>query len=103
MAQNGMRPIHPGEVLREDLMAPLGMSARGLARALGVPPNRITSILSGRRGVTADTALRLARYSGTSAEFWLNLQVAYDLRSAERSVGKAIEKSVRPRPPEAAD
>ena len=84
---NNMRPIHPGEHLREELEE-LGLSARAFAQALRVPTNRITAILNAQRAVTADTALRLARYFGTSAEFWLNLQSAYDLRRTRQAVGK---------------
>ena len=80
MVKNGMRPIYPGEILREEYMAPLGLSANALARALGVTPARVNDIVRERRGVTADTALRLARYFGTDAESWINLQAAYDLR-----------------------
>jgi addiction module HigA family antidote len=93
---NAMRPVHPGEVLREELEV-LEMSANSLAAALGVPGNRITAILNGQRGITADTALRLSRYLGTTAEFWLNLQKSYELRLAEREAGKQIEKLVVPR------
>ena len=92
---NGMRPIHPGEVLLEEL-ASLDMSANEFARALRVPANRITAILNGQRGITADTALRLSRYLGTTAELWLNLQKSYELRLAERDVGQQIRKVVRP-------
>jgi addiction module HigA family antidote len=81
--------IHPGEHLAEDLEA-LEMSASELARKLDVPPNRITGILNGQRGVTGDTALRLAHFFGTSAEFWLNLQSLYELRIAEKKAGKSI-------------
>ena len=84
-------PIHAGEHLAEELDA-LGMSAAALARQLNVPTNRITGILNGQRGITGDTALRLARFFGTSAQFWLNLQSLYDLRLAERKAGKAIRK-----------
>ncbi len=84
-------PIHPGETLREDLDA-LGMSASELARRMQVPVNRITSILNGRRGITGDTALRLGRLFGTSAEFWLNLQKLYELRLAERDRGEEIAR-----------
>lgn len=73
---------HPGEVLKEDYLVPLGMSARALAAELGVPPNRVSDILRGERDVTADTALRLARYFGTDPRFWLNLQTAHDLSKA---------------------
>jgi addiction module HigA family antidote len=74
---------HPGEVLREEYLAPLGMSARALAKALGVPANRITEIMRGDRDVSADTAIRLGRYFGTDPRFWLNLQAAHDLSVAE--------------------
>ena len=84
-------PIHPGEHLADELSA-LGLSAAELARQLDVPVNRITSILNGQRGVTADTALRLGHWFGTSAEFWLNLQKLYELRLAEREVGERISK-----------
>jgi len=96
MPTNAMRPVHPGEILREELKE-LKCSARELARALDVPVNRITSILREERGITADTALRLARYFNNSPEFWLNLQSAYDLRQAQQSVGKKIARAVRPR------
>ena len=88
-------PIHPGVTLREDFMEPLGLSANGLAEALGVPQNRISDIVRGRRGVTADTALRLERAFGVSAAFWLNLQSHYELEVARRDAGKAIEKDVK--------
>lgn len=93
---NGMRPVHPGEILREELDV-LEISANALAVALGVPGNRISAILNGQRGITADTALRLSRYLGTTAEFWLNLQKSYELRLAEREAGKQIEETVIPR------
>ena len=83
-------PIHPGEVLGDDLRA-LNMSAAALARQLKVPTNRITEILNGQRAVTGDTALRLAHFFGTSAEFWLNLQSLYELRRAEQKAGKVIK------------
>lgn len=89
-------PIHPGEILAGEL-AELGLSANGLARALDVPPNRVTEILNGKRAISADTALRLSRYFGTSAKFWLNLQQSYDLAIAERDLGEKIAKTVRPR------
>ena len=82
--------IHPGEHLREELET-LGMSAAALARQLKVPTNRITEIINGQRAITGDTALRLAHYFGTSAEFWLNLQSLYELRLAERRAGKSIK------------
>ena len=81
---NRMRPVHPGEILKEELQE-IGMSANALAKALWVPANRITSILNGSRAVTADTSLRLSRYLGTSPEFWLNLQKTFELRTAQIS------------------
>lgn len=97
MAGNKMRPIHPGEILREEYMSPLGLSANSLARALGVTPARINDIVRERRGISADTALRLARYFGTDARSWMNLQSAYDLRLAELAQAKRIAATVRPR------
>ena len=94
--KNGMRPVHPGEILREELDA-LGMSAYELANALAVPPNRITAILKGQRGVTADTALRLSRYLGTTPQLWLNLQTTFNLRVAETEAGGNIDNQVQPR------
>ena len=82
--------IHPGEHIAEELQA-LGMSAAELARRLSVPTNRITAIINGQRGITGDTALRLAHFFGTTPEFWLNLQTLYDLRIAERKPGKSIK------------
>ncbi len=87
----------PGEILRREFLDPLELSGAALARALKVPPNRVSSILNGTRSITADTALRLARYFGTTAEFWLNLQKDYDLRVTRSSAGKRIEKEVNPR------
>jgi addiction module HigA family antidote len=85
-----LAPVTPGEVLREEFMAPHGLSARALARELDVPPNRITEILNGERSISAETALLLARRFGTSAEFWMNLQTAHDLELArEAMVGRA--------------
>ncbi len=88
--RNGMRPIHPGEILREEFLVPLSLSANALAIALGVPAPRINDIARERRGITADTALRLARYFGTSAEFWMGLQADYDLRRAESAANEAL-------------
>lgn len=93
--KNGMRPVHPGEILRDELEE-LDMSASAFSKALDVPVNRITAILNGQRGVTADTALRLACYFGTSPQIWMNLQKAYELRKAEIKVGRQIEKRVKP-------
>ena len=94
--RNGMRPVHPGEILREELDT-LGLSASALAQALGVPVNRVTMILNGQRGVTADTALRLARYFGTTPQLWLNLQKTWELRRAEIEQGREIFERVMPR------
>ncbi len=93
---NGMRPIHPGEILREEYLVHLGMSASMLAKALRVPANRISGIVAEKRAVTADTALRLARYFGTTPELWLNLQKMYELRVAEVGVGARIRREVKP-------
>lgn len=96
MFKNGMRPVHPGEILLEDYIKPMGVSVRAVAIALHVPYSRLSAITKGARGVTADTALRLERYFGSEAQGWLNLQSAYDLRVAETSVGKTIAREVRP-------
>ena len=95
---NRLRPVHPGEILRGELDE-LGLSANALAKALAVPTNRITAILKGQRGVTADTALRLSRYFGTTPQFWLNLQKTFELRVAEIRSGQDIAERVRPRVP----
>ena len=95
---NGMRPVHPGEILAEELEE-LGMSANAMAKALGVPTNRITTILKGQRSVTADTALRLSHYLGTTPQFWLNLQKTFELRTAEIESGQDIADRVHPREP----
>ena len=95
-ARSGMRPVHPGEILREELEE-LGLSANALSKALGVPVNRVTMILNGQRGVTADTALRLARYFGTTPQLWLNLQKTWELRRAEIEAGRQIAEQVTPR------
>ena len=95
-ARNGMKPLHPGEILRGELDE-LGLSANALSKALGVPVNRVTMILNGQRGVSADTALRLARYFGTTPQLWLNLQKTWELRQAEMTVGRAIDETVVPR------
>ena len=90
--KNGMRPIHPGEVLREDYLKPLSLSANALALAIRVPANRITAIVNETRGITADTALRLARYFRTTPQIWLNLQLRYDLEAAEERLGARIRR-----------
>jgi addiction module HigA family antidote len=94
-------PTSPGDILRHEFLEPLGLSANALARALKVPPNRITAILNGRRTVTADTALRLARYFGTTPELWLNLQNRYDLEGAAGRLRGVIGK-IKPRDAKAA-
>ena len=96
MAKNGMRPVHPGEILREDYLVPGNLSANALAKALNVPAPRINDIVRERRGVSADTAMRLARYFGGDARSWLNLQAAYDLRVAEIENAKRIEREIVP-------
>src|SRR2546430_9899796 len=94
--KNGMRPGHPGEVLREDFLRPAGLTANALAKALRVPAPRINDIVRERRGVSADTAMRLARYFGGDARSWLNLQAAYDLRVAEIRNAKRIKREIAP-------
>ena len=96
MFKNDMRPVHPGEILREDYLVPLGMSATALAKALNVPSPRVNDIVRERRSVTADTAMRLARYFGGDARSWLNLQAAYDLRVAEIRNAKRIKREIAP-------
>jgi addiction module HigA family antidote len=96
MIKNGMRPVHPGEVLREDFLVPLGTNSNALAKALNVPAPRINDIVRERRGVSADTAMRLARYFGGDARSWLNLQAAYDLRVAEIANARRIEREIAP-------
>lgn len=95
MFKNGMRPVHPGEILREDYLVPLGMSANALAKALKVPAPRINDIVRERRGITADTALRLARYFDSTPQFWLNLQTAYELRKTEIAEGSRIKREIK--------
>jgi antitoxin HigA-1 len=92
-----LRPVHPGEILRGEYLNPLGMSANALAMSLKIPAPRINDIVRERRGITPDTALRLARYFGTSPEFWLNLQTAYDLRVTKEKISAVIEREVLPR------
>jgi addiction module HigA family antidote len=92
-----LTPIHPGEVLSEEILKPLDMSVNQLAKALAVDTARLNEIVRGRRGITADTALRLARYLGTTAEFWINLQKSYELRIARQAKEKEIERIIRPR------
>ena len=92
---NKMRAIHPGEILKEEIDT-LGLSANSFAHKLCVPTNRITGILNGQRSLTTDTAIRLARFLGTSPEFWLNLQRDYDLKTTLKSIGREIEHDIKP-------
>ena len=92
-----IQPPHPGETIKEDYLLPLGMSVNALAKQLAIGTARLNEIVRGERGITADTALRLARYFGTSPEFWLGLQLEYDLRMAQQKVGKLIARQVKTR------
>lgn len=92
---NAMIPIHPGEILKDELDE-INLSANAFAKALHVPTNRITAILNGSRSITADTALRISRFFGTTPEFWLNLQTAYELKVARDAVGTRVEHDVQP-------
>ncbi len=92
-----MKPPHPGETIKEEYLVPLGMSVNALAKELGIGAARLNEIVRGRPGITADTALRLARYFGTTPELWVNLQAFYDLRMVQRKSGKTIERQVKPR------
>ena len=94
MKKNGMRPVPPDEILNEEFLKPLGLTANALAKAIGVPPNRITAILKNERGITGDTAIRLGAFFKTSAEFWMNLQMTYDLRNAEKALPARVRKSI---------
>lgn len=94
MKRKHLNPIHPGEILLEEFMRPLGVSINRLARDIAVPPGRVSAIVNGTRAISADTALRLGRYFGVSPEIWVGLQADYDLRLAERTVGAEVEKRV---------
>lgn len=94
--KNRMRPVHPGEVLREEYLKPLEMSVNALAKRLGIPTSRLNDIVLKRRGVTPDTAMRLARCFGGDPRSWLNLQMAYELRVAEIKKSKEVERTVEP-------
>lgn len=97
MSKNDMLdPINPGEILLEDFLEPMGISINQLSRDLSVPPNRISEIVNGKRAITADTALRLQRYFGVEAQFWLNLQTEYDLRMMKRKIWDDIEQRIIP-------
>ena len=89
-------PVHPGEILRDDYLTPMGLSAYRLARELRIPRPRLNDVVRGRRGVTVDTALRLGYFFGTTAEFWINLQTRYDLDVADRTVRRKIEQEIKP-------
>jgi len=96
MVTNRMRPIHPGEILEEEFMKPSRppLNANALAKALGVPANRVTAIIKGQRGITGDTAVRLGTFFNTSAEFWMNLQKTYELRLAEKALPEKVRKQI---------
>jgi len=94
--KKNLDPINPGEILREDFLEPLCISINRLSRDLSVPPNRISEIVNGKRAITADTALRLQRYFGVEAQFWLNLQTEYDLRMMKRKIWMDIERRIIP-------
>jgi addiction module HigA family antidote len=96
MARKRLDPIHPGEILLEEFMRPMGVSINRLAREILVPPGRISAIVNGQRAITADTALRLGRYFSVSAQVWVGLQAEYDLRTAERALGHDIQKRIQP-------
>ncbi|HWA89292.1 MAG TPA: HigA family addiction module antitoxin [Rhizomicrobium sp.] len=91
-----LKPVHPGEVLRDEFLGPLGISTYALAKAIHVPRSRANDIVLGRRGVSADTAIRLGRYFGTTPEFWVNLQARYDLDVAKRMLRGAVEREIEP-------
>jgi addiction module HigA family antidote len=96
MAGKRLPPIHPGEVLLEEFLQPMEISQYRLAKDIGVPPRRINEIVHGTRSITADTALRLSRFFGTSERFWMNLQTRYDLESEKDRLGKRLEREVTP-------
>ena len=95
MKKEKLHPVHPGEVLLEEFLKPMGISQNRLALNIGVPPRRINEIVLGKRGITADTALRLAKFFGTSAEFWLGLQAQYDLDVTSEELGDRLEQEVK--------
>ena len=92
-----MKPVHPGAILKHEFLEPLGVSSYRLAKDINVPINRVAAIVAGRRAITADTALRFARYFGTDAQSWINLQARYDLAVTRRAAGKRIDREVKPR------
>jgi len=95
-SKRDIAPIHPGEILRTEFLEPLTLSVNGLSKAIKVPRTRLNDIVRGRRGITADTAMRLARYFGVSAQFWMNLQSHYELEIAEVTMGARLEREIRP-------
>jgi antitoxin HigA-1 len=95
MATNQLRPIHAGEILREEFLVPLGITPHALAMSLRVPAPRINDVVREKRAITVDTALRLARYFGNTAQFWMNLQSTYDLKIAEKTLGEKIQQEVQ--------
>jgi addiction module HigA family antidote len=99
MIKNGMRPVHPGEILLEEFLKPSDppINANMLAKALDVPPNRITAIIKSQRGITGDTAVRLATFFNTTAEFWMNLQKTYELRLAEQALPAKVRRHIEER------
>lgn len=96
---NAMRPVHPGEVLREEYLVPMGLSANGLAQALKVPASRINDIVLERRGITVDTAMRLVRYFGGDVQSWMNLQTAYEIKIGQAELGARIDREIKPLAP----
>ena len=94
--KNGLRPVHPGEILREDYLKPLGMSANALSQALKVPASRVNDIVLERRGITVDTAMRLVRYFGGDVQSWMNLQTAFEIKIGQQELAKKIAKEVVP-------
>ncbi len=97
MSHRDLPPVHPGEILLEDFLKPMAISQYRLAKDIGVPPRRINEIVQGKRAITADTALRLARYFNMESQFWMNLQTRYDLEYATEVLGERLEREVRPR------
>ena len=96
MNKRNLPPVHPGEILLEDFLKPLGITRYRLAKSIGVPQRRIDEICAGKRAITADTSLRLARFFGTDAQSWMNLQAEFDLESAEITLAERIEREVKP-------
>ena len=96
MNKRDLPPVHPGEILLEDFLTPMGITRYRLAKSIGVPQRRVDEICAGKRAITADTALRLARYFGTDAQSWMNLQASYDLEVAQMALAERIEREVKP-------